>query len=160
MLDLPGFRDAEDKLLIYSSTRGDIPPEMEEMLERLCLSTFGVTFAATKFEWPEDYWHFEADSLERYRIENWFEEHERRFETTDLSEEEAVAVLKRLGLDFTDDQGHPLRCTRPLSRSAEAVAKGICGKMPDRSAASLSSWENKMATDAQNYLRGRRGTER
>ena len=154
--DLPGARKLEDKLFLYTSMSGVLPPEIEDMVLTFCQATFGLNPADTKFQWPDEYWDYEEDSPERWRIERRRAAHEARFETTRLSHAEAMVVLKRLGLDFSDDRGEPLRCTPHLSRAAEAAAKGIAGKMPDRAAANLASWEDQVRAEAERFARKKR----
>ncbi len=130
VLNLPGFREIEDKFILYQSRSGHLPPEVESACEELSLKTFGTTRSATQFEWPDDYWDSDEYSPERDRIQRWFSEFERRFETEDLADDDRAAVLKRLGLDFTDDRGDPLRCIRVFSRQAEAPLRASGERCP------------------------------
>lgn len=82
--------------------------------------------------------------------------HEQRFETNDCSDDEAVEILLRLGLDFRDERGFPLRCVRLFRRQAEAAAKGIVGNMPECEAVSLKQWETTLEADARSFLKRRR----
>ncbi|MGB8276842.1 MAG: hypothetical protein WCF20_02745 [Methylovirgula sp.] len=153
MLNVPGFQALEDKLLIYSSLHGEVPPEVEKVACELSIKTFGVTHEDIEFEIPDEYWDYDVSSPECARIEKDYEEYESRFETTDISDEEVAEVLKRLGLDFYDDRGFPLRCTRWFSRQAEAAAKGIKGRMPDQDSADLERWARSMADAANSWPR-------
>lgn len=152
MLALPGFRTLEDKLLIYSRHRGAIPPDVEQAANELSLQTFGITQADTEFEWPEECEEF---SEEWERTQKQYERYECRFETTNLSEEDTVVSLKRLGFDFSDDRGIPLRCTKLFNRQAEAAAKGFKGRMPDRTSIGIEQWENNLQAAARAFIEKR-----
>jgi hypothetical protein len=89
-------------------------------------------------------------------IEDRYCDHEDQFETAEATDEEAVAALLVLGFDFRDGRGQPLRCTMLYCRQAEAAAKGIKGKMPDRAATGLESWEKKLERDAREHMNKKR----
>ena len=125
LLDLPGFRALEDKVLLFSSSNGDLPPEIDQMVNDLSRKTFGITEAETEFQMPEAYWDKDNLSLDRERINRDYDRHERQFEMVERPAEDAVTALRHLGFDFTDDHGLPLGCTKLFSRQAVAVAKGI-----------------------------------
>lgn len=157
VLNLPGFRHVEDQvhLLQHDRTR-KVPPEVEAECEALSIRTFGISEADTKFDIPDDYWTFEEDSPERWRINKWWNEWERKFETPHLPEDDQVLVLKRLGLDFTDERGCPLHCLRFFVRQAEAAGKKMMGKIPDRIAADVNTWETKMEAEARKFKASRK----
>lgn len=118
---------------------------------------FGIVEADTEFEWADEYYSFTEGSAERWRIERWAAEHERRFKTPPLSDGDKAPVLKRLGLDFTDGSGNPLRCTRGLARQAEAAAKGLMGTMPRAEVADLADWEAKLGAEVRAHMARKRG---
>lgn len=149
ILELPGFREIEDKLLLYSSPRGILSPELEDELNELSEKTFGILQVETLFELPDRYRDLPDPSEERFRIEVACYEFENQFETSDATDDEAVTALLTLGFDFRDDRGLPLRCTKQFMRQAEAAAKGIMGQMPDLGAAEAETWGSALEQDAR-----------
>jgi hypothetical protein len=100
-------------------------------------------------------------AIERIQLDQAFAEYDRQFETgDDLTDDEAMEALLHLGLDFSDDRGQPLRCTKRMSRPAEMAAKGIKGKMPERRDADLAKWSDAMQQDAAKFLAKKRKPER
>lgn len=156
LLDLPDFQKAEDRLLLYTSHRGEISTELRDFIDELSKRTFGITVIDTLFEYPQGWNDLPEWSAEWEEIEDRFDAHEDQFETSDANIDEAVEILLRLGLDFRDLRGAPLRCTKFFCRQAEAAAKGIMGKMPDRAAAGLESWERSLKRDAERHLKKKR----
>ncbi|TWG90999.1 hypothetical protein L598_006200000100 [Mesorhizobium sp. J18] len=156
VLDLPGFQEIEDKLCIYTPTRGALPPEMDAMIDDLSTATFGITANDTLFELPENYSRLPEWSDERIEIEDRYYDHEDQYETAEATDDEAVAILLLRGFDFRDARGQPLRCTLHFSGQAEAAAKGIKGRMPDRAAAGLESWTKKLEQEAKLHLQRKR----
>ena len=159
--NLPGVAALERALLWGLTRRGPTSAEVDHEVNIVSEQLFGITRQDTEYSWPdgdppvraiEDPWRI--SDVERRHLE-----YEQRFKTTDLSDEEAVVVLRGLGLDFTDEQGRPLRCTTFLSRQAEAAAKGIAGKLPDPVAANVHLWETGLteARDAFMANKRRRG---
>jgi hypothetical protein len=70
-----------------------------------------------------------------------------------------MAELQKMGLDFSDDRGQPLRCTQRMCRVAEAAVKGIKGKLPDMGSIGLVQWEEKLKQESENFLaKKRKGT--
>lgn len=152
VLDLSGFQELEDKLLLYAPRSGVVPPELSRRIDELAIFTFGVTEGDTRFKIPDEYWALSEGSRERWEIELQYKSHEKRFSTAEATDEEAVAILLALGLDFRDKQGWPLLCTKRFCRQAEAAAKGIMGKMPDRAAAGLESWTKALEKERSTWL--------
>lgn len=155
VIDLPGFQEMEDKLLIYAPVRGTVTPELDWFINSLSEKTFGITENDT-FEDPEGYDDLPSWSEERQAINERYYEHEERFETSDASDEEAVTILLEYGLDFRDARGNPLRCTKLFARQAEAAAKSIMGKMPHRAAAGLESWAKALGRDVKKHMSRKR----
>jgi hypothetical protein len=142
VLDLPGIRQLEDRLLLEMWHDLDV--------DRVCHDLFGITPSGL-FEMPDDF--SELSICERNRIGEAYEEYEKSFETGGgLTDDEEVKLLRSWGLDFTDDRGQPLRCTKLLSRVAEAAAKGIKGKMPDHTA----QWESALTRDREAFFAKKR----
>ena len=70
MLDLRGFQEMEDKLLIYMPRRGELPPDVEEFVDDLSKRTFGVTRNDTLFKVPAGYDDLPLWSDERQNIDD------------------------------------------------------------------------------------------
>lgn len=153
---LPGFQAIEDKLLLYSSMRGALPPEIEKAVDDLSLSTFGVVATQTEFAFPDHYQSLPIYSDELREIEDAYYEFEERFDTSDATDDEAVDTLLGLGLDFRDERGLPLRCTKLFMRQAEAAAKGIVGRLPSRGDAEVAQWKTNLEQEADLYMRRKR----
>jgi hypothetical protein len=151
-LDIPGFREIEDKVMLYASSHGETPPFVDIAANELSRKTFGITRRDTLFDVPERYWNLSETCDERIEIDERYSEYESQFETSDLCDEDRLMVLKRLGMDFSDERGFPLRCTRLFCRQVEAAAKGIAGKMPDRGLIGLERWASAMEADARDHL--------
>lgn len=156
MLSLPGFQTLEDKLLLYTPRRGELPPQVSGYVDHLSQTTFGTTENDTLFDLPDEYDDLPDWSEERHQIEDRWEAHEAQFETEEADEDMAISILLRLGLDFRDDRGRALRCTKLLCRQAEAAAKGIMGRMPDRATAGLDSWTKALERDAKQHMMRKR----
>ena len=156
VIDLPNFQRMEDKLWINPPVRGILSPDVEAFANSLSKETFGIVENDTLFENPEGYNDFPEWSEERQEIDDLYYEHENQFETADSTDDEAVEILLRLGLDFRDSRGFPLRCIKLFCRQAEASAKGIIGKMPDRAAISLASWTETLERDAKKHMNRKR----
>jgi hypothetical protein len=127
VLDLPGVRELEDCLLLY----GNHPGRLEDEVDRVSRQLFGIAYQDTQFDMPDAYWDLPEFSPERIKLDVAFDDYKEQFETgEELADDEAMEALKRLGLDFSDERGQPLRCTKRMSRPAEMAAKGIKGKLP------------------------------
>lgn len=137
----------EDTLLLYP---GD-EERIEDALDTTSRELFGITDEdLDDFYLPEDY--DTLPLLEQLRIGAALDEYEDSFETgDDLTDDENMEILKRFGLDFSDDRGQPLRCTNFLARVAELAAKGIKGKMPDPA----GSWADALERDREAFVRSR-----
>ena len=146
--DLPGVRKLEDQLLLYSSNQ----PLVDDAVARLSRQLFGIVSADTEFELPAEYWDLPDYSPEKFRIVKQYNDHERQYETSDnLTDDENMQEMAGLGIDFSDERGQPLRCTKHLCRAAEAAAKGIKGKLPDRGTAALTRWEDKLRRESEAF---------
>ncbi|MGV1758883.1 hypothetical protein ACQZ6F_19070 [Rhizobium sp. A22-96] len=156
MLDLPAFQRMEDKLLINTPRVGQLSPEVDDFAKDLSRQTFGIAQSDTLFELPTNYNDLPDWSPERWRVEHNWREHEEQFITTDVSDEHAIEILLGLGLDFRDQRGQPMRRVKLFARQAEAAAKGIMGRLPDREAASLESWASALERDAKEHMSRKR----
>lgn len=142
VLDLKGVRQLEDALLLRSTTRGEMTPEGERLCDDLCARIFGVTADdVAGVEW--------TDLTARQRFD---------FERLQPDAEQ-LAKLKRLGLDFSDEQGRPLRCTERFAVPALIASKGLLpqARMPEPGQGSLDRMEAKLAAERDAFLAKRRG---
>ncbi|WP_373235661.1 hypothetical protein [Cohaesibacter celericrescens] len=150
ILHLPGFRVIVDKLMLGSTSSGDMPTELRLAIDNLSKETFGITEDDTEFSFPE---------ITRVSAVYWSDEHiehENRFQTCNVNDEIAFKVLYDLGFDFRGDYGKPLVCLNYFKRQAEAAARGIFGKVPDINEADVLMWEQKMLIDVEKRQRRNR----
>lgn len=146
VIDLPNIRRLEDILLLHPPVKGVFEPGAEEVIDAISRNTFGVTKREVEQAHPEEYWDYDDGSMEL----------ESPLETADMSDEEATKFLLDLGLDFRDDRNFPLRCTKYLALQAEVAAKGMMGKMPDRSSVGLQAWAENLEKEADAFKRRRK----
>jgi hypothetical protein len=157
--DLAGVAQLEDKLLLYSDHHGAPSHECRDAAETLCRDIFGVSSPDAEFPYPETFWDLHKNDPARWEIEDQREEHEDQFETLALAAEDQVAVLMKLGLDFTAADGRPLRCVVLFARAAEAAAKKLPGfdsRMPSPEEADAISFETNLAAEAAAFQKGKR----
>ncbi len=154
IIDLPGVRALEDRILLSGRARG----YHEDIVASVSSELFGVSHFDLQFKIPEEY-----RDLPSYKIRQQMElqrlslVHESQFQTHDsLTDDETVSIMAQLGFDFTDDLGRPLRCTKLMSRAAEAAAKGIMGRMPERGAIELKKFELDLEKARDAFLAKRR----
>lgn len=153
MLSIPAVSDLERHLLLY----GPDHPETTQEAISVCRTLFGIEPADTEYDVPAEYWTLPDYDPEKWRLHNLWVKYERQFETSDdLTDDETVEVLAGFGLDFTDERGHPLRCTKLFSRVAEFAAKGIKGKLPDRGAIQLAKFEDSLMQQRDAFLANKR----
>lgn len=153
MLSIPAVSVLERHLLLYGA---DHPETAREAIS-VCCDLFGIEPSETEYEMPARYWTLSNYDPEKIRFYNLSIDYENQFETCDdLTDDETAEVLKRLGLDFSDDRGHPLRCTKLFSRVAEFAAKGRKGKLPDQGAIQLSKFEDSLKRQRDAYLANKR----
>lgn len=145
--DFPRVADLEAKLIGCSPQR-DLPNDVESLVDELSMTLFGIKEIDTQFAeeelpglpWFHNQWESRRD------------EHEEDYDSAYLTDDDAVAYLLALGLDFNDDRGQPLRCVMWLRRQAEAAAKGIKGKIPEPPVAN----EGKLEAEREAFLRSRK----
>lgn len=90
---------------------------------------------------------------EWWRVQSSATEFEDQFSTGQMTDDEAVLALLVLGVDFRDERGDPLRCTKFLCRQVEGGAVGkVMGHLPDVEELGLKSWESKLQKEAQLHL--------
>jgi hypothetical protein len=59
-----------------------------------------------------------------------------------------TAPSSRFQARTSDDRGQPLRCTKLMSRPAEAAAKGVKGKLPD----GVMQWQDELMRERDAFL--------
>ena len=144
--DLPGVRDLENRLLMNSRDRH----RSEWDIATVCRTVFGIDPTEVDYHPPDHYWELPENSPERIRM---CEDYYDQFDAHDgLTDDETVDVMMGLGFDFSDERGHPLRCTKAIARVAEAAVKGIVGQMPDRQAATVENWGDALKREAEAFL--------
>jgi len=151
MRSIKSVQQLEDKVLIYASDSGDVDPSIEKDFDALSFATFGITYKDTLFEFPEHHYTLSEDSREFWENEQRYNAHEKRYRTAAVSIDESVEILLKLGLDFRDLNGHPLRCTGRLRRQAEAL--GIIGRLPDSNVISIQIWEAALEQSAKQFMK-------
>jgi len=152
VIEMPGFRELEDKFIIYSGPKGQFPYGVEDRAEQLSIDTFGIKASDTELKTPPDYWDWPEISAERNAFDEARERHDEQFETLYLSDDEAMDYLLGLGVDFRNELGNPLKCISLFAVQAEAAAKGIAGKLPEQSALELKRWESRVELEVKAYL--------
>ena len=152
IIELPGFRDLEDKMLIYSSARDPFPHLVVDHAKELSLATFGTKPSDMQLQPPPEYWDWPDYSVERRQFDEASEEHDEQFETLYLSDDEAVDYLLTLGVDFRDENDKPLKCMSLFAVQAEAAAKGLAGKLPDLGEVSEKRWQAKIEAEAKAFI--------
>jgi hypothetical protein len=135
-----GVQRLEDGLLLYDNGRGEVPHQVDRLLDFVSTSLFGIRRAEVYIS-PEN---FES------AIDEW--EYEQDFETSKMDSEDAASFLETFGLDFYDANGSPLRCTRFLKLQAEAAAKGYCGHLPDPTVAATEKLQSTLEAEAAAFL--------
>lgn len=154
MKDHPRIQLLERKLLLGSHPGRANTPELDSLIDDVSTELFGITSAETEFKQPIDY--DELPMQQQWAVDHQYDEHETPFDAVDLAPDEIVPVLKRLGLDFTSDQGQPLLCIKILSRQALAAARGIMGRMPDPADFQAKGFENWLKSEAEAFTSRRR----
>ncbi|MDP2298597.1 MAG: hypothetical protein Q8M24_24440 [Pseudolabrys sp.] len=139
MRDIPAVAELERHLLLY----GIGSPEIDKEAIRVCLDLFGIEPFETEYVMPAEYQTLSDYDPKKERLYHEWVEYESQFETgDDLTDDETAEVLRKFDLDFLDERGQPLRCTKLLGRVAELAAKGIKGKLPDRESLQLKKLED------------------
>lgn len=150
LLDLPGFREFEDRILAH-----DPRWPWHEYSDPLSIQTFDVAYGETLYYEglePQDDWS--ADLVRSFTqgkrdFENKLEVHRAVYD------EDRIAILLRLGIDFRDDHGKPLRCTKAFCRQAEFAIR-FRGWKPKHVLKSVNTWANKLEADAAKWSKDRR----
>ncbi|WP_149748223.1 hypothetical protein [Rhizobium sp. RU35A] len=153
---LDGIAEFENKLILNPPRNGEVAPELDDYFDRLSTKLFGITRDDTRFKFPDSFHSLIEGTEEWWQIQSSADQHERHFVTDDSADDEAVSTLLILGVDFRDERGDPLRCTKLFGRQVTAAVMKIAGLLPDADAVELKSLESKLEKEAQLHL-ARRG---
>jgi len=149
VIRLPGFKSLEDRSLWEMGT-----PDFDNDVNTLSLRTFGITVEDTYFPAPMGWRDF---AIERqWEVEQKIGDHEARFPAYYAGEDQIIEQFKKLGFDFTDDHGKPLRILELFCRQAEAAARGIAGRRPEVAALDAEIWGNDLEEQARQWKDARR----
>jgi hypothetical protein len=143
MRDFPAVQQLEQNFLVY----GPASDRTQHEVLKVCRDLFGV---------DEHEIYGKAGAADCTTEEEWYA----RMQHLDnavyaFMDVEAMEMLLGLGVDFRDERGNPLRCTNALALVAEAAAKGVAGRLPDRGEADAMSFEEKLKRDRDAFLRMR-----
>jgi hypothetical protein len=141
----------EDRLLFETPRNGSLSADLENAVDDLARSLFGFCSNEVYCRWPDDYEKYPEDSPEMALLRQKFEEFEDALETPWVDVDDQVSLLLRFGLDFTDHNGRPLRCTVHFARPAEAAARGLMGRMPERASFNAEKLERDLAAAARKF---------
>lgn len=153
LLDRPGIRQIEDRLLC--SYRAE-PPLGGTVADDASLASFDIVYSKTlpppcPWEWESLNLREQDDYLQQAL--RW----EAQFEVADMDDFERVRVLKRMGWDFSDEYGKPLKVTAAFCRQAEAASKGLLGaKMPKDLRANTEQFEAGVTAARDAWMKARR----
>lgn len=152
--NLPSFAENESDLLLDWNVYGIALPGTLERLNELSKATFGIVEADTNFVFPKNFNGLPI--IEREALRRDFEKNQSLYETAKVTDESAIVILLRLGFDFRDERGFPLRLTSYFKRQAEAAAKGIMGVIPNLETIGHRNWEINIAKDAKKFMENRK----
>ncbi|KJS13702.1 MAG: hypothetical protein VR78_11060 [Hoeflea sp. BRH_c9] len=127
--------------------------KLEDSADLVCKIVFGVSPKELRFDYPDGYFDLSEFSDERIAIDKLWDDYDGQFDTRLLTDDETVGFFVRYNIDFRNERGQPLLCTRYISLAAEAAAKGIAGTLPDLEKVSEQAWEHKLAADAAQFKR-------
>lgn len=149
---LDGIAEFENKLLLNPPRNGEIASELHDYFDRLSVNLFGITRGDTHFKFPANFHNLTEGTAEWWQIQSSADEHEDQFLTDYRADDEAVSTLLMMGVDFRDDRGDPLRCTKLFGRQVTAAVLQIGGRLPDADVVGLKNWESKLESDAKLHL--------
>jgi hypothetical protein len=90
-------------------------------------------------------------SEEKQDIDKAWDKHEGLFKTTNKPVRMIADQLLKVGYDFFDQFGQPLRTTEYFSRQVEFVEMGLGGRRPNKFDATAKAWETALKRDAQRF---------
>lgn len=146
--NLEGVRELESKFLLNPPRNGEVTPQLAEYIDRLSTKFFGITEEDTHFKYPDNFENLIEGMPEWWRVQSRANEFEGRFSTGQMTDDEAVLALLVLGVDFRDERGDPLRCTKFLCRQVEGAVRRVMGHLPDAEELGLKTWENRLQKEA------------
>ncbi len=156
VLHLLGIRELEGHLYLHENRHGPLSPDTEDLVDEISRNNFEITEFQTKFKFPKEYEKFDQFSKELWHTNNEHDKHEAQFETEGLTDEETVEFFIDYKWDFKGDDGFPLRCTKLFRRQAEAVIKGIMGKLPDLKLIDEKHMESTLTRDRDAFIAKRK----
>lgn len=143
--DLPGFNAVEDAALLYGGDR------LEEAAKRFTKRHFDIDLDdLDDFRPTDDTW------IEPTELDRELQRHPRRLLVDYLNDDETVEFLLTLGFDLRCERGQPLRSTEAIAPQIEAAARGFAGRLPDRAAIEVETFEARMAADAAAFAARKR----
>ena len=147
---IPVISELEQKLF-FTNLPSQLEVELENQVNAASKYVFGITEDQTKFLYPDNYSDLAKGSEKWSKVEIDFIEYEEDYLTSYYGDEDTIEILKLLGIDFSDENGNPLRCTRYLKRQAEVAAKGLKGHLPDITKMKDEDWQKKLEEDAKTF---------
>lgn len=155
VIDLPGFRDMEARLLLGYMPGHPVSPELDDALKALSRSTFGIIEDDVSFPDLDSIF----DSLDEVGQEQFVELENRlaaSFDRIGNSDDDALDELKSLGVDFSDDRGWPIRCTPFFKWQAFAAATRLAGELPNIEEMGLKKIEVDLEREVKAFVAKRR----
>lgn len=153
---LEGIADLEGKLILSPPRNGEVTPDLEDMVDQLSIKHFGITNKDTQYEYPDGFENMVEGTAAWSSVQSHADDHEEMFSTRLMTDDETVLALLVWGIDFRDDRGDPLRCTKLLCRQVEAAALKIMGHLPSSDEVALKSLERRLEKDAQLHFERKR----
>jgi hypothetical protein len=130
--DLPGIASLEGRLLLYRNRYEGIE---QDFCEKAALELFGVSQADVGHAWC-----LQAELLTAF----------------ELTDDETMDAMLTLGIDFSDERGHPLRCTLYLAPAVELAVRGIAGHLPDEGEAVLKRIASNLEREREAFISRKR----
>lgn len=155
VIDLPGFRDMEARVLLGFAPGHPVSPELEAALKALSKATFGIVRDDVSFPNLDSIFDGldEASQEQFVELENQLIE---TFEKVGNSDEDALEALRALGVDFADDKGWPIRCTPFFKWQAFAAATKLAGNLPNVEEMGLKKIQVDLEREAKAFVEKRR----
>ncbi|MBY5406506.1 hypothetical protein [Rhizobium leguminosarum] len=153
---LEGIAELEDKLVLSPPRNGEVTPDLEDIVDQLSIKHFGITNEDTQFKYPDGFEDMVEGMAEWWSVQSRADDHEERFSTSLMTDDEAVLALLVWGVDFRDDRGDPLRCTKLLCRQVEAAALKIMGHVPEADEVGLKNLAIRLERDARLHFARKR----
>jgi hypothetical protein len=149
---LEGIAELESKLLLNPPRNGELVHELDEIIDGLSSNLFGVTKEDTQFKYPNNFGDLSEGGAEWWSIQSRANEYEEQFTTDYMADDEAVLTFLAMGVDFRNDRGDPLRCTKLLCRQVEGAVTKVLGRLPDVQELELKALESKLENDVRLHL--------